>query len=272
MFNLLPLIKPGYQARFMFIEEGEDPDSLVRKVGKEQFEEKILKADLLSDFFFDFLLQRVEINKSEGRSQLIDLARPYLDSIPSDSAFYLLMKDRLAKVAGVSSVDLGALLSVTQTSNKPATEILSKSSMIKVQVNSPAWRAISYLLAYPELALLAGNPDNYQDIYIDGMNIFIRLLDLLQLNPHFSPARIISMWDNRSEESMLEQAMFTPLLIEEKQAISNEYLEILQLFSLQKQQARFEQLQLIHNSKGLSEQEKKEYLQLIQLQHDKNRL
>jgi DNA primase len=272
MFNLLPLIKPGYQARFMFIEEGEDPDSLVRKVGKEQFEEKILKADLLSDFFFDFLLQRVEINKSEGRSQLIDLARPYLDSIPSDSAFYLLMKDRLAKVAGVSSVDLGALLSVTQTSNKPATEITSKSSMIKEQVNSPAWRAISYLLAYPELALLAGNPDNYQDIYIDGMNIFIRLLDLLQLNPHFSPARIISMWDNRSEESMLEQAMFTPLLIEEKQAISNEYLEILQLFSLQKQQARFEQLQLIHNSKGLSEQEKKEYLQLIQLQHDKNRL
>ncbi|MFK5891992.1 MAG: DNA primase [Pseudomonadota bacterium] len=272
MFNLLPLIKPGYQARFMFIEEGEDPDSLVRSIGKQQFEEQILQADLLSDFFFDFLLQKVDINKSEGRSQLIDFAKPYLQSIPSDSAFYLLMKDRLAKVAGVNSEDLAALLLTNTSSSKQPAKVIHKSLITNKQVNTPAWRAITYLLAYPELALLAGDPDNYQEVFIDGINIFIRLLDLLQFNPHFSPARIMTIWDNTEEEAMLEQVIFTPLLIEGKQAITDEYLEILQLFSQQKQQTRFEQLQLIHNSKGLSEQEKKEYLQLIQLQHNKNRL
>jgi len=280
MFNLLPIIKPGYQARFMFLDEGEDPDSLVRKLGKDKFEEKIVEADVLSDFFFDFLLQQVDIHKSEGRSQLIDLAKPHIESIPSDSAFHLLMKDRLAKIAGVSSADLGSLLSTKQTRQQSATTFANNTENNSIkkllnaenQVNSPAWKAVTYLLVYPELAMLAGNPDNYQGIDIEGMNIFIRLLDLLQYNPNLSTARIMSLWDNKAEEAMLEQVMYAPLLIEDKQAISNEYLEILQLFTQQKQQTRFEQLQLIHNSKGLSEQEKKEYLQLIQLQHNKNRV
>ncbi len=272
MFNLLPLIKPGYQARFMFIKEGEDPDSLVRKTGKKQFEEKILQADLLSDFFFEFLLDKVDINKSEGRSQIIDLARPHLNSIPSDSSFYLLMKDRLAKVAGVSSTDIGHLLSAKQSFSKFAVNVAQKPSKIAKQLNSPAWKAVTYVLAYPELAQLAGNPDNYNGIHIDGINIFIRLLDLLQYNPHLSPARIMTMWDNSEEEAILQKIIVTPLIIEGKQAIANEYLEILQLFSQQKQQIRFEQLQLILNSKGLSDQEKKEYLKLIQLQHKKNSL
>ena len=276
MFNLLPIIKPGYQARFMFLDEGEDPDSLVRKIGKEQFEEKMVQADLLSDFFFDFLLQKVDLNKSEGRSQLIDQAKPYIESIPSDSAFYLLMKDRLAKMSGVSSADLSSLLANKEPNNgllsKQFNHSTQKSSISKNQVNSPAWKAITYVLAYPELAMLAENPDNYQGISIDGMNIFIRLLDLLQYNPKLSSARIMSLWDNVEEEAMLEQVMYAPLLIEDKQAIINEYLYTLQLFTQQKQQTRFEQLQLILNSKGLSEQEKKEYLQLIQLQHNKNQL
>jgi len=280
MFNLLPIVKPGYHARFMFLDEGEDPDSLVRKLGKDKFEEKINQADVLSDFFFNYMLQQVDIHKSEGRSQLIDLAKPHIDSIPSDSAFHLLMKDRLAKIAGVNSADLASLLSTNQSNkqsstvlgNKPSITKIEQSSIAKKQVSSPAWKAITYLLAYPELAILAGNPDNYQGIDVEGMNIFIRLLDLLQYNPNLSSARIMSLWDDKVEEVMLEQVMYAPLLIEDKQAISNEYLGILQLFTLQKQQTRFEQLQLIHNSKGLSEQEKKEYLQLIQLQHNKNRL
>ncbi|MFK5985877.1 MAG: DNA primase [Pseudomonadota bacterium] len=278
MFKLLPLIKPGFQARFMFIEQGEDPDTLVKKLGKQEFEEKINQADYLSDFFFNFLLQKVDTNKSEGRSQLIDLAKPYLNSIPSESAFFILMKDRLAKIAGVSSTDLNSLLSTSTAPslkasfNKKDFSEFTIAGLSKASINSPAWKAISYLLVYPELALIAGNPENYRGVNIPGVEIFIRLLDLLQYNPNLSSARIMTLWDDPGEKKLLQQAIFAPLLIDDKKAICNEYQEILKLFFLQKQQARFEQLQLIFNSKGLSTAEKKEYLQLIQLQHNKNRL
>ncbi len=276
MFNLLPMIKPGYQARFMFIEQGEDPDTLVKKLGKVEFEKKISQADLLSDFFFDFLLQKVDINKSEGRSQLIDLARPYLETIPKDSAFFLLMKDRLAKIAGVNNVELTTLLATElpkrQVTKRHSPDMGKKISLNKKQFNSPAWKAIIYLLNYPDLALVTGNPDNYQGINSDGIEIFIRLLDLLQYNPHLSTARIMTLWDAPAEKKLLEQALFMPLLIDDKQGIRNEYEDILQLFFQQKQQHRFEQLQMIFNSKGLTPLEKSEYLQLIQLQYHKNKV
>jgi DNA primase len=278
MFNLLPLIKPGYQARFMFVDEGEDPDSLVRKLGKIKFEEQLKKSSLLSDFFFDFLLQKVDISLSEGRSQLIDLARPYIQTIPSDSAFYLLMKDRLAKVSGVNTIDLETLF-LKNKKNDRQYSFLNSNESNKLQnnqtlaqpllatIDSLVWKAITYLLQYPEFANLSGNPDNYQDFSINGIKIFIRLLDLIQYNPHISSARIISLWDNSQEEALLEKAIFTPLLIEDKDAISDEYMGILKLFSQHKIQSRIEQLQFIHTSNGLTEKEIKEYVQLLALQH-----
>jgi DNA primase len=268
----------------MFIEEGEDPDSLVRKLGKVKFEEQLIKASLLSDFFFDFLLQKVDITLSEGRSQLIDLAMPYIQTIPSDSAFYLLMKDRLAKISGINTTDLETLF-LKNIKNKDQYREQYKSqnthqvnaqpysqdrapNQDSLAITSPlVWKAITYLLQYPELANLSGNPDNYLSFTFKGIKIFIRLLDLIQYNPHISSARIISLWDNYEEEELLKKAIFTPLLIEDKNAISHEYTGILKLFSQQKIQSRIEQLQFIHTSNRLTEEETKEYVQLLALQH-----
>jgi DNA primase len=51
--NSLPLLREGRQARFLFLPEGEDPDSLVRGAGVETFRELVEGAQPLSEFFFD---------------------------------------------------------------------------------------------------------------------------------------------------------------------------------------------------------------------------
>ena len=45
----LPLLKPGFGLRFVTMPEGEDPDSLVKRIGAEKFEELLVEAQPLSD-------------------------------------------------------------------------------------------------------------------------------------------------------------------------------------------------------------------------------
>jgi DNA primase len=48
----LPVIKDGQEARFLFLPEGEDPDTLVRQEGNTAFEQRVSEALPLSEFFF----------------------------------------------------------------------------------------------------------------------------------------------------------------------------------------------------------------------------
>jgi len=269
MDNLLPLLRPGQQGKFMFIEEGEDPDSLIRQKGKAYFEECISDAQNLSDFFYQTLLNKVDIHSYDGRSKLIDLAKPYLSKIPSDSAFYLLMKNQLADLAEVTTTDLTGILKehragISQgafSGTRPEANIAIKKAKLKGV--SPIWKAVTYLLNYPELALLSGNPDYFASMEEDGIKIFIRLLDIFQYDPKINFARLLSMWDNPKEEDQLKQIMLEPLLLENKAAIEKEYLDFIQLFVQRKQQLRIGQLQRMDKQQGLSVRQKKEYLQLI---------
>lgn len=89
----LPLLKEGYSARFLFLPEGEDPDSVVRAQGAEYFENN-KNLTPLSEFLFNSLLQQVDVETLEGRAQLVDLANPLISKIPT-GALRTLMQQQL---------------------------------------------------------------------------------------------------------------------------------------------------------------------------------
>ena len=66
----LPYMTDGRQLRFMFLPDGEDPDTLVRKEGKEAFEARMEQALPLSAFLFNSLLPQVDLSTPDGRAQL----------------------------------------------------------------------------------------------------------------------------------------------------------------------------------------------------------
>ncbi|MDO6806718.1 toprim domain-containing protein, partial [Wenyingzhuangia sp. 1_MG-2023] len=41
METVLPILEDGLQARFLFLPDGEDPDTLIRQEGKEAFEQRL---------------------------------------------------------------------------------------------------------------------------------------------------------------------------------------------------------------------------------------
>lgn len=73
----------GRQLSFMFLPEGEDPDSLIRKEGKILFEKRILCALSLSEFMLKTFLKQVDISSPEGKAKLLTLIRPLINKIPS---------------------------------------------------------------------------------------------------------------------------------------------------------------------------------------------
>ena len=269
MKNALAAIQPGKQARFMFLPEGEDPDSLVRQQGKAGFEAEIDKAQSFSGFFFDTLMQQVDMETLDGRSRLVDLSKPYLQQI-QEGVFQTMMVTRLSELADIDRITLSSLLgiktaaaaSIDRSGGGFKQKTLSQASP---QVASPVRKAIAYLLQYPQLAELSGDPGRFAALELADIGLFVQLLDLLQNDPNLNTARILAHWSDPGQRQYLEQLAVEPSLLSDEEAIRCEFNEILQLLGRQFQQQRFNRLERKERQQGLNQTEKKEYLQLLNL-------
>ncbi len=271
MSNALPAIKPGKQAHFMFLPDGEDPDTMVRKKGKAGFEAEIDQAMTFSEFFFDHLVKQVNMESLDGRSKLIDLSKPYLEKI-QEGAFQTLMIARLSELAEINQAGLYSLLGLKahlgtnkQTSARDNSHYSqAQRSLPQIQNGPlPVKKAITYLLQHPYLAEKAGDPGRFASLELTHMNVFVQLLDLLQNDPHLTIARLLANWQNKEQHEYLSRLAVEPLLINDEQAINCEFNEFLQLFTRQYQQQRFTQLQRKEMQSGLDKLEKSEYLHLL---------
>jgi len=96
-------MEDGRQARFLFLPQGEDPDSLVRAAGKDAFLNLIKDQALsLDGFLFKHLQEGLNLETMDGRARLAKLAAPYLEKLPS-GLFHQLLIQRLAEITGLDS-------------------------------------------------------------------------------------------------------------------------------------------------------------------------
>ena len=113
----LPCMKDGRQIKFLFLPEGEDPDSMVRKEGKELFEHRMSQSQTLTNYFFTYLSDQVDINTIDGKARLTTLAAPYIKMLPT-GVIQQLMINQLAELASLEVDILVRLLDQQATSHK----------------------------------------------------------------------------------------------------------------------------------------------------------
>ncbi|UYM14220.1 DNA primase [Endozoicomonas euniceicola] len=117
--STLPNMQDGRQARFLFLPQGEDPDSMVRQEGSEQFLQRIQDQALsLDTFLFKELEDGLDLHTMDGRARLTKLAQPYLSKLP-DGIFKQLLLQKLSELTGLDSSRLEAHLN-TETEQKTA--------------------------------------------------------------------------------------------------------------------------------------------------------
>ena len=206
--NALPVLTDGREARFLFLPEGEDPDTLVRKTGKNEFENLITHATHLSDFLFDHLSDQVDTASIDGRARLVDLARPLLARLP-DGIFRQLMVERLAQIARTDSSHLADRL------QKPAaTRAVAPPAAAQTGGGgkSPVREAIAMLLHQPDLAQKIDPPAITEPDAMPGVRLLLELFELLRRQPELNTGAILEHWRGREESRHLHKlAQWTPL-------------------------------------------------------------
>lgn len=258
--NALPMMSDGRTARFMFLPEGEDPDTLVRKEGQESFEARIANSITLSEFFYTTLTRQTDIYSRDGRARLVELARPTLSKVP-DGAFRRMMLERLAEIARMDAAALRGLVGAGKTA--APTRLRPVGRQAGPVARSPVRMAIEMLLYRPDLSRTAGDPQALAGLDVAGADLLVKLLELLQAQPHLNAGAVIEHWRGTQEGRHLATlAQWSPTVPE---GVDAEFGGTLRRLREQALEQRVERL--LHKDKveGLSAAEKDELRRLLPL-------
>ncbi|MCB1950216.1 DNA primase [Nitrosomonas sp.] len=148
--NSLDQLTDGKTIHFLFLPDGEDPDSFVRKNGKETFEYQITLAIPLTEFLLQTLSCGQNLQTSENRARLIYDAKPLLQRIKAPALMLMLLK-RLSELSALNQNELATLLQIKQTTTS-----------VRVPVSSPRKQPASPYRWL--LLLLLYNPKFFRDL------------------------------------------------------------------------------------------------------------
>ncbi|WIX32080.1 DNA primase [Salinicola sp. JS01] len=98
----LPSMIDGRQVRFLFLPEGEDPDTLVRQEGREAFENRVTCASPLSEFLFEQAAEGHDLKQVEGRERFVSAVLEALKQLPDGVLKSLLLKE-LSSRSGIET-------------------------------------------------------------------------------------------------------------------------------------------------------------------------
>lgn len=202
--NALPEVREGREIRFLFLPDGHDPDSLVRKEGQQGFEDRLQKALPLSDYLVKELASQVNLGTVEGRAKFADLSRPLLQRLP-EGVYRSFLVDRLAQTVRMNGAELRDLLAGETT--RPGKPAKKSGGHLSLGRGNLVRQAIGMLLWHPALAKVTQAMDltvlsNSQEA---GHQVLIQLLDDAQDTPGLTTAGFLERWRDRDEGVHLQK-------------------------------------------------------------------
>lgn len=205
----LEVLRDGWQASFLFLPEGEDPDSLVRHEGKDAFEARLAKALPLAEFLFENLGAKVDLSRLDGRARLIELARPLLNKL-QPGALQQMMFDRLGQLSQLDprKIGLGA---------KPRADAPEPRRAFGRTVAGPKEpptlmrRAVAMILQHPALATkVPVDADLRLLAPLAGADVFETVMRLGREHPNFTAGAMLEWFRGSEHEAVVQRLAFLP--------------------------------------------------------------
>ena len=250
MENALPYLNDGRQLKFMFLPDGEDPDSYIREYGKDQFEQQVHKATSLSEFLFNTLMQQVDTSSNEGKAKLTSLVVPLIEKVPGGT-LRLYLRDLLGKKLGL--LDERQL---QQLISKEAQAASSPQPHKKIK-RTPMRVVIALLLQKPSYAELVPDLTSISHIDLPGLSLLLNVLDICRENPHIKSGQLMENWRETKMEALLSRLLSWDILLNDDNE-QDVFLDTLDNIFTQCINKQIEVLQAKQRSSGLSVEEKKE--------------
>ncbi len=283
----LPTLQDGRQARFLFLPEGEDPDTAVRSLGADGFEHLLKQAQTLDTFLFSSLEKDLDLGSLDGRARLSKLALPHIRRLP-EGVLRQLMFQALAERTGleltslmqleVAAVPAEAPPALTSASAETPTDAYDRPEPRQRPLGAAlasgyanlAQRAIALLLHKPQVAAELDSA-KVEQLQGEGVELLKELLTLLHLRPESSTAMLLGHWYNTPQGDLLNHLAGQERLIPAS-GIDQEFLDTMERLSqLPRRSAIAERVDRLRqtNYAEMSAEEKKALIELLQQQRKK---
>ena len=143
-------------AKFLFLPDGEDPDTYVRQFGPKAFTIEFEKALGFTEFFFQHLESTLDISTTEGKAALSKVAVPLIRGLPVGVFKQLVIKE----LSNRTGLDSDQLIRTTGLDSQPeravptARDFSLATTQRQLKLSTLAEYALQLLLRRPAMTLL----------------------------------------------------------------------------------------------------------------------
>jgi DNA primase len=209
----LPCLKSGRIARFLFLPDGEDPDSIVNQRGSDGFQALAADAIDAADFLLAELQQQSQQQANtpgvSHRARLAELGKPLVEAMPK-SVYRSLVEQQLSELVGTQIFE--------QTTPAPPV-VQAPPSASRAGAPSPVRKALAAIFEQPGIVLEI-DPElyNFSD-NIPGARLLMEVITIVECNPEITVSHLLEQFRDRAESDRLHQIASDGMLESETSAI-----------------------------------------------------
>lgn len=256
--NVMSVMREGYQVKFMFLPDGEDPDSYIRQHGKDVFEAEMDKSQTLTSFFLTQLGTKTELGSPEGSARLVKLAQPYINKL-QPGIYKQMLVSQLADFVRFEKDEIAqALGAVSAPTGKPA-----RAKKIPHAPPSQVRTALTRLLYQPALAQTFQDLSVLKQAELPGMTLLCTVLELLHAHPNLTCAGILEKLRDQEQASHLAKLAHWQPELEDAQ-LGDEFAGAMNALLQLTREQRLDALLVKSSHAQLTDEEKRELQQLTQ--------
>ena len=257
--NSLPHLVDGKRIGFLFLPKEHDPDSYIREYGTGTFEQLLHDSLPLSGYLLRELSAQVDLRTQEGRSNLLEHAKPLLTAITAPTMALLLRKE-VAALVGITQLELEALYGIKAMGAPPrrSTQKAGRPAVSNLRV------LLRCLLFKPDLAREL--PADIADESVDAEAITALSAWLLTQDGEVSSAVLIQSFQGTTHEALFAAEQAEIMQWGETFDVDAEFLGVLAKLREESRKKKFNEMNLKMSGKdfkALSDQERALYLQLF---------
>jgi DNA primase len=273
--NALPMARDGREMKFLFLPDGEDPDTLVAQEGASGFENRLKAALPLSEYLVKQLVAEVDLGSIDGRAKLAALARPLFLALP-EGVYRELLADRLAAEIRMPAPKLKELLLAGGSEKRAGREMPYRAASGQASPQGPRAglsvgrgnllrQAISLVLHHPSAANAVAEPEGLAALKLPGVAVLQELLEQAATASAPTTALLLERWRDRPEFGRLAAlAAAEPLVADPKQAADELKMAVQKLVEDYGPGRRVNELLKKAEEMGLNTDEKAELTALLQ--------
>ncbi len=197
----LPVLADGKSVAFLFLPADDDPDTFVRRLGKEAFLEALAAAKPLSQFLVNEISSKVDMGSEEGRARFLAQAKPLVSQIEAP-ALGAMIRKRLADMAGLDPGQIPGFLPVRERDRPallPAVRVVRRVLSIEAQI-------LQRVLRKPQLARSI-DPDLVPETTAEGRALHGVVTLVREGDPGLTLGQVIAHFEATEHATVLDSAL-----------------------------------------------------------------